>query len=86
MNPSQIITEAIEKLTAIKKSSSVGVDPKWMNRTLSHLDNAYASSKLIVRAGSLADTPEANTVQSKQDCTCPFPDVVDENCPVHGQK
>lgn len=85
MNPSQIITEAIEKMTAIKKSASVGVDPKWMNRTLSHLDNAYASSKLVIRTGSLADTPEANSVLT-QDCTCPFPEVVDENCPVHGQK
>ena len=81
--PQQIVQEAIDKLDAIKKSKAVGVDPKWMNRTLSHLDNAYASSTLIVRAGSLADTPEA-TVQ--HDCSCPFPGTVDSNCPVHGQK
>lgn len=79
--PQQIVQEAIDKMTAIKQSKAIGVDPKWMNRTLSHLDNAYASSTLIVRAGSLADTPEAKDV-SERDCICP-PGAVDKDCPVH---
>lgn len=85
MSPSQIIQEAIDKLQAYKKSvgTGVGVDAKWTNRTLSHLDNAYASSMLMVRAGSLAAAPEAS-VQSET-CSCP-PGAVDNTCPVHGQK
>ena len=84
-SPQEIIKSAIAQIEEIKKSKAVGVDPKWMNRTLSHLDNAYAASTLIVRAGSLADSPEAQSAMLR-DCTCPFPDTVDENCPVHGQK
>lgn len=81
--PTQIIQEAIDNIKAMK--GAVGVDPKWMNRTLSHLDNAFASATLIVRAGSLADTPEATSV-SERDCICP-PGAVDKHCPVHtGQK
>lgn len=81
MQPSQIIKEAYDKIAAMKKA--VGVDPKWMNRTLSHLDNAYASSILIIRNGSLADTPEASVPSGT--CTCPT-GAVDSTCPVHGQK
>lgn len=77
MNPSQIIKEAYDKVAAVK--GSVGVDPKWLNRTLSHLDNAYASSTLIVRKGSLADSPDA---QNDGTCICP-PGAVDSTCPVH---
>jgi len=84
MLPSQIIQEAIEKIETIKKSKAIGVDPKWMNRTLSHLDNAFASSKLIVRTGSLADTPEAS-VQGNEMCICPQ-GAEDKTCPIHGQK
>jgi hypothetical protein len=85
MSPSQIIQEAIDKLQAYKKSvgTGVGIDAKWTNRTLSHLDNAYAASKLIVRAGSLAAAPEASV--PSETCSCPT-GAVDSNCPVHGQK
>lgn len=84
--PTQIIQEAIDKLQAYKKSvgTGVGVDAKWTNRTLSHLDNAYASSTLMVRAGSLAAAPEAQSV-SQRDCICPS-GAVDDSCPTHGQK
>lgn len=84
--PTQIIQEAIDKLQAYKKSvgTGVGVDAKWTNRTLSHLDNAWSTAHHIVRAGSLADSPEAQSV-SKRDCSCPL-GAVDNNCPVHGQK
>ena len=81
MNPSQIIKEAYDRIAAMKKA--VGVDPKWMNRTLSHLDNAFASSKLIVRDGSLAATPEASALS--ETCICPT-GAVDNTCPIHGQK
>lgn len=81
MNPSQIIQQAIDQISAMKKA--VGVDPKWMNRTLSHLDNAYASSKLIIRDGSLAATPEASA--NSETCICPH-GAEDSSCPVHGQK
>ena len=86
MSPAQIIQEAIDKLQGYKKSvgTGVGVDAKWTNRTLSHLDNAFASATLMVRAGSLADSPEAQSV-SKRDCSCPL-GAVDSNCPTHGQK
>lgn len=80
--PQQIVKEAIDKLTAMKKA--VGVDPKWMNRTLSHLDNAWSTSHHIVRSGSLADTPEA--IAPSETCSCPFDGIVDENCPIHGSK
>jgi hypothetical protein len=79
--PQQIIQEAIDKISSMKKA--VGVDPKWMNRTLSHLDNAFASSKLIIREGSLADSPEAQV--HSETCSCPT-GAVDRTCPVHGQK
>jgi hypothetical protein len=80
--PQDIIKEAQDKLIAMKKA--VGVDPKWMNRTLSHLDNAWSTAHHIVRAGSLADTPEASA--NSETCTCPFPNTVDKACPIHGQK
>lgn len=79
MNPSQIIKDAQDKLAQIK--GTVGVDPKWFNRTMSHLDNAYASSTLIIRKGSLADTPEAQRSDDKT-CICPQ-GAVDSTCPVH---
>lgn len=79
MNPSQIIKQAYDQVAAIK--GSVGVDPKWLNRTLSHLDNAFASSTLIVRSGSLADTPEAKLSNDKT-CICPS-GAVDSSCPIH---
>jgi hypothetical protein len=81
--PQQVIEEAISKLNAMKKA--VGVDPKWMNRTLSHLDNAWSTAHHIVRAGSLADTPEASSASSES-CTCPFAGTVDSACPIHGRK
>ena len=85
MNPSQIIQEAIDKLTAYKKSigSGIGIDAKWTNRTMSHLDNAFASSKLMVREGSIAASPEASVHNGT--CSCPQ-GAVDSTCPVHGQK
>jgi hypothetical protein len=83
--PEAIIKRAIEDISGIK--GKVGVDPKWLNRTLSHLDNAFASSTLIIRAGSLADTPEASTTAPSGACICPpFSDIVDAACPVHGHK
>lgn len=84
MNPPQIIQEAIDKLTAYKKSigTGVGIDAKWLNRTMSHLDNAWSSAHHIVRAGSLSDQAQ----QHESDCIC-LPGAIDSNCPVHkGQK
>lgn len=81
MTPQQIIKEAYDKIAAMKKA--VGVDPKWMNRTLSHLDNAYAAAGLIIHPGTLADTPEAEKANTA--CICP-PGALDKTCPMHGVK
>ena len=81
MPPRDLISKVIHDINSIKKMA--GIDPKWLNRTLSHLDNAWAASYHIVKQGSLADTPEAKTSET---CICPFPEVVDSSCSIHGQK
>jgi hypothetical protein len=85
MNPQQKIQETINELTALR--GQVGVSPKWLNRTLSHLDNAFAAAGLVVVPGSLNDTPEAQQSSTADSGICICPEgAVDSGCPVHGQK
>ena len=69
MNPKDIIADAKSRVQQFRGS----VDPKWLNKTLSRLDDAWAMAHLL----------DADPAIDKAACTCPK-GATDKECPIHG--
>lgn len=76
------LTEQIQNLIteAETMKSAVGVNKKYINKTIDRLTDAWLYSQQLIVPGSLADRPEA---QSNGVCICPL-GAVDKTCPIHG--
>lgn len=78
MTPQQKIQETIKHFVAMK--TAIGVDKKWLNKTIARLEEAEAFAAKIVLPGSLAANEPSTT---GIECICPA-GAVDTNCPKHG--
>jgi hypothetical protein len=82
MNLTQSINELVIQAEAMKKA--VGVNKKYLNKTIDRLTDAWLYSQHIVLPGSLGDRPEAQApTQQRPGCICPA-GAIDSDCPVHG--